>query len=68
MSTVNTELSEFFGPREVSGRERSEFLSASSLCAKTNSPSLFTEFTEFGAELSECSLSNEAVPALPNYR
>ena len=40
-STVsNTELSEFFGPRQVTGRELSEFLSAYYLCAKANSPSL----------------------------
>ena len=38
-STVsNTELSEFFGPHRVSGRELSEFLSAYYLCAKANSP------------------------------
>ena len=41
-STVsNTELSEFFGPHRVPGRELSEFLSACNLCAKTNSPSFF---------------------------
>ena len=39
-STVsNTELSEFFGPHRVPGRELSEFLSAYYLCAKENSPS-----------------------------
>ena len=39
-STVsNTELSEFFGPHRVPGRELSEFLSAYHLCAKANSPS-----------------------------
>ena len=39
-STVsNTELSEFLGPHRVLGRELSEFLSASYLCAKANSPS-----------------------------
>ena len=37
-STVsNTELSEFFAPRRVPGRELSQFLSASYLCAKANS-------------------------------
>ena len=36
----NTELSEFFGPHRVPGRELSEFLSAYYLCAKANSPSL----------------------------
>ena len=53
-STVsNTELSEFFGPHRVPGRELSEFLSAYSLCAKANSPSFFTELTEFAVKLSE---------------
>ena len=41
-STVsNTELSEFFGPHRVPGRELGEFLSAFYLCAKANSPSFF---------------------------
>ena len=35
----NTELSEFFCPHRVLGRELSEFLSASYLCDKANSPS-----------------------------
>ena len=35
----NEELSEFFGPHRVPGREISEFLSASYLCDKTKSPS-----------------------------
>ena len=35
----STELSEFFGPHRVPGRELSEFLSAYYLCAKANSPS-----------------------------
>ena len=35
----NTELSEFFGPHRVSGRELSDFLSAYNLCAKESSPS-----------------------------
>ena len=35
----NTELSEFFGPHRVPGRELSEFLSAYYLCDKANSPS-----------------------------
>ena len=35
----NSELSEFFGPHRVLGRELSEFLSAYYLCAKANSPS-----------------------------
>ena len=39
-STVsNTELSEFFCPHRVPGRELSEFLSAYYLCASQNSPS-----------------------------
>ena len=39
-STVsNTELSEFFGPHWVPGRELGELLSAYYLCAKANSPS-----------------------------
>ena len=39
-STVsNTELSEFFCPHPVPGRELSEFLSAYYLCDKANSPS-----------------------------
>ena len=39
-STVsNTELSEFFDPHRVPGRELSEFLSAFYFCAKANSPS-----------------------------
>ena len=38
-STVsNTELSEFFCPRRIPGRELSEFLSAYCLCDKANSP------------------------------
>ena len=38
----NTELSEFFGPHRVPGRELStEFLSAYYLCAKADSPSFF---------------------------
>ena len=53
-STVsNTELSEFFGPHRVPGRELSELLSAYYLCAKTNSPSFFAELTEFAPKLSE---------------
>ena len=41
-STVsNTELSEFFGPHRVPGRELSEFLSAYYLRAKANPPSFF---------------------------
>ena len=35
----NRELSDFFGPHRVPGRELSEFLSAYYLCAKANSPS-----------------------------
>ena len=39
-STVsNTELSEFFGPHRILGKELSEFLSAYYWCAKANSPS-----------------------------
>ena len=50
-STVsNTELSESL-PHQVPGTD-TEFLSAFHLCAKTNSPSLFAELTEFAAELS----------------
>ena len=52
----NTELSEFFGPHRVPGRELSEFFSGYYLCAKPSSPSFFAELTEFGAELSEFSL------------
>ena len=44
----NTELSEFFGPHRVPGRELSEFLSAYYLCASSQ-----RELTEFAAELSE---------------
>ena len=41
-STVsNTELSEFFYPHRVPGRELSELLSAYFLCAKANSPSFW---------------------------
>ena len=40
----NTELSEFFfGPHRLPGRELSELLSAYYLCAKTNSPSFFSQ-------------------------
>ena len=53
-STVsNTELSEFFGPHRVPGRELSELLSAYYSCAKANSPSFFAELTEFAAKLRE---------------
>ena len=53
-STVsNTQLSEFFGPHGVPGRELSELLSAYHLCAKANSPSFSAELTEFAAELTE---------------
>ena len=55
-STVsNTELSEFFCPHRVPGRELSEFLSAYHLCDKANSPSFFAELTEFAQKLSEFS-------------
>ena len=37
---LSTELSEFFCPHRVAGRELSEFLSTYYLCAKMNSPSL----------------------------
>ena len=38
-TVLNTELSEFFGPHRVPGRELSELLSAYYLCVKANSPS-----------------------------
>ena len=49
----NAELSEFFAPHWVPGRELSEFLSAYHLCDKANSPSFFAELTEFAQKLSE---------------
>ena len=53
-STVsNTELSEFFCPHRVPGRELSEFLSAYYLCAKASSTEFFAELTEFAPKLSE---------------
>ena len=53
-STVSsTELSEFFGPHRVPGRELSEFLLAYYLCAKANSPSFFAELFEFAPKLSD---------------
>ena len=53
-STVsNTELSDFFCPHRVPGRELSEFLSAYYLCDKANSPSFFAELTGFAPKLSE---------------
>ena len=42
----NTELSEFFGPRRVPGRELIELLPAYYLCAKASSPSFSGELTE----------------------
>ena len=49
-STVsNTELSEFFCPHRVPGRELSEFLSAYFLC----DTEFFAELTEFAPKLSE---------------
>ena len=65
-STVSdTELSEFFGPHQVLGRELSEFLSAYYLRAKANSPSFFVELTEFAAELSEFSLPKQHSQSIP---
>ena len=57
----NTELSECFGPHRVLGREFREFLSSYYLCAKANSPSLFTELTGFAASVpsSETVLSKQ---------
>ena len=51
---TNTELSEFFGPHRVLGREVSEFLSAYYLCAKANSPSM----SQNSPSLSQISVSS----------
>ena len=55
----NTELSEFFGPHRVPGRELSEFLSSYCFCAKANLQNIFAELTEFAAELSEFSIPKQ---------
>ena len=53
-STVsNPELSEFFWPHRVLGRELSEFLSAYCLRAKANSPSSSQNSPSFAVKLSE---------------
>ena len=51
----NTELSEFFGPRRVPGRELSEFLSDYSIVCVCQSKlaEFFPELTEFAVKLSE---------------
>ena len=50
----NTELSELFGPQQVSGRELSEFFLAYYLCSKTKSPT----FSQNSLSLAQNSVSS----------
>ena len=63
-STVsNTQLSEFFGPHQVLGRELSEFLSAYYLCVKANSPS----FSQNSPSLPQNSVRLSEFPSPKQY-
>ena len=53
-STVSrTELSEFFGPRRVPGRELSELFCQPFVCVPKRTHEFFAELTEFAVQLSE---------------
>ena len=72
-STVsNTEITEFFCPHRVPGRELSEFLSAYYFVCKSELTEFLAELTKFAAELSEFSLpkqySQNSIPPVSYQR